>query len=84
MPNKLHIAIIASMAVVISVSSCDRESDRGLQELKRDVSPDGLWEAVLARDLIGGATVGSMYYVFVIPTGSTLDDAGREILRLRD
>lgn len=81
MRDRYRIAVLMCLAVPLCVSSCEQASNRGLQELTREVSPDGHWEAVLARDLIGGATVGSMYYVYVTLAGSSLDDAGREILR---
>jgi len=58
-------ASILYLTSALSLSGCAPASDR-LQVIARKASPDGEREAVHARDMSGGATVGPSDEVYVV------------------
>lgn len=58
-------AVILYLTSALSLSGCAPAPDR-LQVIARKASPDGELEAVHARDMSGGTTVGPSDEVYVV------------------
>jgi hypothetical protein len=69
---------------LIIASRCSGGSVLGSRrETARIASPDGVVEAVLSIDNGGGATVGTYYYVSIVPKGAAID-LGDQVAELRE